>query len=117
MLKWPKWKTDLDVFQNAKNAFILEGNIHDLQIWINNSDETCSPKTLNDFLYDYLKIQGYNTVVFYNKVDGFFNNRSEKDLTSFQKISETKTDGDLDAAAGAIRTAISNINESTAVVF
>lgn len=118
MLSWPKWKNDLDVFQNAKNAFILEGNIHDLQIWVNDEDETCTPKTLNDFLFDYLKLKGYNIVVFYNKVDGFFNNRSEQDLQAFQKISTSKkNNNDLDNAAVSMRTAISNINESIAIVF
>lgn len=118
MLKWPKWKTDLDVFQNAKNAFILEGNVHDLQVWINEDEESCTTKTLNDYLYDYLKTIGYNIVVFYNKVDGFFNTRSENDLELFQKISSnSKTDCDLAEASISMRKAVSNADESVAVIF
>lgn len=118
MLEWPKWKSDLDVFQNMKNAFILEGNIHDLQPWINDAEQTCAPKTLNDYLYDYLKSLGYDVVVFYNKIDGFFNKRSDKELKEFQKLSSnSKCNVDLEQASVAMRTASENINTPVAVVF
>lgn len=86
MAQWQKWKQDLDLFQNMKSAFIVEGNVHDLQVWINRETGRCSAKTLNDFLYDYLKELGYEIVVFYNKVDGFFNARSLSDVQAFLDI-------------------------------
>lgn len=118
MLEWQKWKLDLDVFQSMKNAFIIEGNIHDLQVWINEKDQNCFPKTLNDFLYDYLKEKGYDIVVFYNKIDGFFNRRSEKELKEFQKISScNKNNCCIEEASTAMRIATENINSSVAIVF
>ncbi len=126
MIEWPKWKTDLDVFQNIKSCFILEGNIHDQQVWINEEDQSCSVKrTLNHFLFDYLKKNlHYDIVVFYNRVDGFFNGISTEDLDKFYKLcpAAKKCGGDgqntdMENAAAAIREALKNIDVSVAVVF
>lgn len=131
MLKWPKWKQDLDVFHSIKNAFIIEGNVHDLQVWINDDGTMCKPKTLNEYLYDYLKDLGYNSVVFYNKVDGFYNNRDngKKDLKIFKEITsiddnlckytsnEEVTNNSFEEAARAMRTAMSCTGASVAVIF
>ena len=72
MIEWPKWRQDLEVYQNLKNAFIIQGNIHDLQVWVDKETQRCCPKTLNDYLYDFLKEKGYDIVVFFNKIDGFY---------------------------------------------
>lgn len=86
MIEWPKWRQDLEVYQNMKSAFIIQGNVHDLQVWVDESAQVCSPKTLNDYMYDFLKEKGYDIVVFYNKVDGFFNLRSQVNLEDFQDL-------------------------------
>ena len=118
MLEWPKWKKDLDVFHNMKNAFIIEGNVHDMQPWINEETQSCSTKMLNDYLYDYLKQIGYDVVVFYNRIDGFYNKRSENELKEFNRLSAVKGNCcDLETASAAIRVAAENINTSTAVIF
>ena len=127
MLEWPKWKQDLDVFHTMKNAFIIEGNVHDLQVWINHDANLCSVKPLNIYLYDYLKELGYDSVVFYNKVDGFFGN--EKDFKVFKaitninesacryQINEEETYNSFEAASQAMRTAMSCETTSVAVIF
>ena len=86
MLEWPKWRQDLEVYQNLKSAFIIQGNVHDLQVWVDEEAQVCSPKTLNDYMYDFLKEKGYDIVVFYNKIDGFFNLRSQANLEAFQDL-------------------------------
>ena len=86
MLEWPKWRQDLEVYQNLKNAFIIQGNVHDLQVWVDEKAQCCSPKTLNDYMYDFLKEKGYDIVVFYNKIDGFFNFRSQADVDAFRDL-------------------------------
>ena len=76
MLKWPKWRQDLEAYHNIKNTFIIQGNVHDLQPWISDDGQRCSAKRLTVYLYDFLKEKGYEIVSVYNKVDGFFNSRS-----------------------------------------
>lgn len=127
MLMWPKWKQDLDVFHSMKNAFIIEGNVHDLQVWINNDGTMCSVKPLNTYLYDYLKELGYDSVIFYNKVDGFYGN--EKDFKAFKaitginenackyQVNEEETCNSFEAASQAMRTATSCETTSTAIIF
>ena len=131
MIEWPKWKTDLDVFQNIKSCFILEGNIHDQQVWINEEDQSCSIRaTLNHFLFDYLKKKNhYDVVVFYNRVDGFFNECSAEDLDKFYKLCPAAKKGngrgegqsteatDMENDAASMRVAMKNIDVSVAVVF
>lgn len=118
MLEWPKWKKDLDVFHNMKNAFLIEGNVHDLQPWINEEEQSCSTKSLNEFLYEYLKKIGYDVVVFYNRIDGFFNKESENELKEFFRLSASKNGCcDLETASAAIRIATENPNVSVAVIF
>ena len=86
MIEWPKWRQDLEVYQNLKNAFIIQGNVHDLQVWVDEKAQCCSPKTLNDYMYDFLKEKGYDIVVFYNKIDGFFNLRAQADVEAFRDL-------------------------------
>ena len=86
MIEWPKWRQDLEVYQNLKSAFIIQGNVHDLQVWVDEKAQCCAPKTLNDYMYDFLKEKGYDIVVFYNKIDGFFNLRSQANLEAFQDL-------------------------------
>jgi len=86
MLEWPKWRQDLEVYQNLKSAFIMQGNVHDLQVWVDEQAQYCSPKTLNNYMYDFLKEKGYDIVVFYNKIDGFFNLRCQADAEAFRDL-------------------------------
>ena len=86
MLEWPKWRQDLEVYQNLKNAFIIQGNVHDLQVWVDTETQRCCPKTLNDYLYDFLKEKGYDIVVFYNKIDGFYALGTQENLEAFRDL-------------------------------
>ncbi|MBQ3503869.1 MAG: AAA family ATPase [Oscillospiraceae bacterium] len=138
MLEWPKWRQDLEVYQNLKSAFIMQGNVHDLQVWVDEEAQVCSPKTLNDYMYDFLKEKGYDIVVFYNKIDGFFNLRSQANLEAFQdlpmllrgqegsscdmpdklKVDMKNSDlSPLEQAADFIRIAMRNSSVPVAVVF
>lgn len=140
MLEWPKWHQDLEVYQNLKSAFIMQGNVHDLQVWVDEQAQCCSPKTLNNYMYDFLKAKGYDIVVFYNKIDGFFNLRCQADVEAFrdlpmvlQKQPGRKTCGNdpsrltidpengeltvLEQAADCIRVAMGNSAVPVAVVY
>ena len=143
MIEWPKWRQDLEVYQNLKNAFIIQGNIHDLQVWVDKETQRCCPKTLNDYLYDFLKEKGYDIVVFFNKIDGFYALGSQENLEAFrdlplrikedQKAQGQKSDEDmpkcleidmkdqertvLEQAAECIRIVMRNTSVAAAVIF
>ena len=143
MLNWPKWKKDLDAYQRMKSAFIIEGNVHDLQVWIDSTGQRCSSMGLNEYFNNYLKETGFDVVVFFNKIDGFFCLASTDgkggDMKRFSEIPQKMKDGGkeypfeipskfevdmrsenmsvLEQAAEIIRAAIVNPTVSVAVVF
>lgn len=133
MLEWPKWKTDLDAFQNYKNAFIIEGNVHDQQVWINEDIDSCSIISLNQFFDMYLKKLGYDIVIFYNRVDGFHNPFSVDDIQEFAKIvpsyaefeknckhnndNQESSDKNMLNASVMMREAIQNTMKTVAIIF
>lgn len=86
MLEWPKWRQDLEVYQNLKNAFIIQGNVHDLQVWVDEETQRCSAMTLNNYMYRFLKEKGYDIVVFFNKIDGFYALCDQKNLEAFRDL-------------------------------
>ena len=46
MIDKEKWQKDLDVYREINSAFIVEGNIHDLQPWVYDEDDYCEPISL-----------------------------------------------------------------------
>ena len=83
MVQAEKWQKDLAVYRDINSTFIIEGNVHDLQPWIYEDDGTCEPIGLNLFLHRYLVEEGYDPIVFYNRIDGFYNNYASEMLASF----------------------------------
>ncbi|MCR4562319.1 MAG: AAA family ATPase [Bacilli bacterium] len=85
----PKWQKDLDFFLKFKPGLILEGEILDLQHFdgqICPIDNILHIKLTNEFKYD--------SVVFFNHVDGFYNHFDpdfEKKFAAFNK--EIKREG------------------------
>ena len=63
------------MYRDFKNTFILEGEIYDLHPYVFTNGEYVL-KNLDDYLYAYLHDVGYQTVVFFNHVDGFYNKKN-----------------------------------------
>jgi len=80
-----KWQKDLSVYRDINTTFIVEGNVHDLQPWIYEEDGICEPIPLSKYFHRYLSECGYDTVVFYNRVDGFYNPYCQKMVDSFYR--------------------------------
>ena len=70
-LEPPKWHKDLRINLGMKTAFIIEGNVHDMQGWIYPEEETFGYVSMDRYLYLYLHGMGYDSTVFYKRVDGF----------------------------------------------
>ena len=115
MIDKEKWQKDLDVYREINSAFIVEGNIHDLQPWVYDEDEYCEPISLLNYLHRYLKGAGYDPVVFYNRIDGFFNPYESSMMKTFRRNYD---DNDLTIckAVGIIRRAVENNTRPIAIV-
>ena len=126
-MKLGKWHEELDRFIDIKTSFVLEGNIYDLHAYPTRmlGDEIrWDMIMLDNYLYKYLLEKGYQTIVFYNHIDGFYNEYSRDMLNDFiqmcgfKKLDEnTKTFTLKFTQAGDfVRTALQNREKSVAVV-
>lgn len=126
-MKLGKWHTELDRFSDIKTTFLLEGNVYDLHAYPTKQEDgntRWDMIMLDNYLYKYLCDIGYSTVVFYNHIDGFYNDYSREHLDSFLKLigfnkldEKTKTfTVKYSQAADFIRTAVQNKEKSVAVV-
>ena len=114
-LKIPKWQNDLSIYKSFKTTFIVDGNVNDMQVYINQSGESYQLFSTGQFLHNFLVDSGYDAVVFYNRVDGFYNKYDSehmKKLKEFIKGEEV----DLDCATKNIRRILDNASFPSAVV-
>lgn len=118
-LELPKWHKDLEIYENMKTAFIVEGNVHDLQGWVYPEENVCEHVTLSEYLYRYLDGEGYDVIVFYNKIDGFHNPYSKAGMKKFFDAAKSNADTckSFESATIAMRTALENTETPIAIVF
>lgn len=118
MIQAEKWQKDLAVYQDINTTFIVEGNVHDLQPWIHEDDGTCEPVALSLYLQRYLTEEGYDPVVFYNRIDGFSNPYALDMVSTFYRgvSSDEKSSKSISAATELIRKTMSNTVRPTAIV-
>jgi len=122
-----KWQKEIEMYRDFKNTFILEGQIYDLHPYVFSNGEYVL-KNLDDYLYAYLHDIGYQTVVFFNHVDGFYNKKSEEELKRFNDLIKTiskqekfelnsnKRSTKFGDITPYIRLAMQNNNEPVAIV-
>ena len=118
MTQAEKWQKDLAVYQDINTTFIIEGSVHDLQPWIYEDDGTCEPVALSLYLQRYLTEEGYDPVVFYNRIDGFFNPYALDMVSTFYRevSADEKSSQSIGNAMELIRKTMSNTVRPTAVV-
>lgn len=118
MIKAEKWQKDLAVYQDINTTFVVEGNVHDLQPWIYEDDGTCEPVPISLYLQRYLTEEGYNPVVFYNRIDGFSNPYVPDMVSTFYRntSSDEKSSQSISAATELIRKAMNNTDLPTAII-
>lgn len=118
MIQAEKWQKDLAVYQDINTTFIVEGNVHDLQPWIYEDDGTCEPVALSLYLQRYLTEEGYDPVVFYNRIDGFSNPYALDMVSTFYRgvSSDEKSSKSINTATELIRKTMSNTVRPTAIV-
>lgn len=115
-----QWKEELNTYRSIQKMFILEGNICDLHM-LTEGLSVGELVELDEYLHIYLKSQGYHTVVFYNRIDGFYNlyDDSEQMVNNFyvqaQLSNETKK-LDIQSSMDGIRRALNRNDHSIAVI-
>lgn len=110
MIQSEKWQKDLSVYQDINSTFIIEGNVHDLQPWVYEDDGVCEPISLALYLHRYLSQEGYDPVVFYNRIDGFHNPFASNMVNTFFRGLNIEENAcrSIEAATGAIRASMIN---------
>lgn len=122
----PKWQKELDIFDRIKPIVILEGNVLDkYQYSGDDGMQQGSILRLTEYLHYHLKNEGYQNIVFYDSIRGFYNNCEEGYIQKFaQLVQANVADGCISAefrgrnatAARLTRTAITQNQEATTII-
>ena len=123
-----KWHKELGIFSKIKPLIILEGNVLDSYQY---PEEGSTPKgsilRLPEYLHFYFKDMGYQNIVFYDSLRGFYNTCEDGYLENFAKLVESQSSQGYikadfkggnknDAAANIVRKALSQNKEATVIV-
>jgi ATP-dependent Clp protease ATP-binding subunit ClpA len=123
----PKWHRELGIFSRIKPLLILEGNVLDsYQYPVEGSTPKGSILRLPEYLHFCCKDMGYQTIVFYDSLRGFYSLCEEGHLERFAaltgcpaaqgQISAAFKGNRQDGAANLVRRALSQSEEATVVV-
>jgi len=123
-----KWHKELGIFSRIKPMIILEGNVLDSYQY---PEDGSTPKgsilRLPEYLHFYFKDVGYQNIVFYDSLRGFYNTCEDGYLDNFAKLiecsasqgyvkAEFKGGSRNEAAVNIIRKALTQNKESTVIV-
>lgn len=126
-MKLSKWHQELEQFIDIKSTFIMEGNVYDMQTYpteLENGEIRWDLMLLDNYIFRYLKDEGYQNIVFYNHIDGFYNEFDREHLDRFcdfikiDKVGshENSLKADMCKAADIIRKANQNRENLNAIV-
>jgi len=118
MLKNPRWRDEIETYSSIKSAFVIEGNVSDLQMY-GSEEFGLELSNLDEYLYAFLFGEGYRNITFYNRVDGFYNYMDPQQAESFRELVGLGSGGDaisIATACKAVRTAMGQTDQSVAVV-
>lgn len=116
-----KWHQELEIFSKIKKVIILEGNIFDIY----NYPSDGSIVRLPQYLHFYFQDEGYKNIVFYDGINGFYNDYDDEEVNIFGKlVSGSVKDGRISAkfvgeknsATCYVRTAMTQMERPTVVL-
>ena len=123
-----KWHRELGIFSKIKPLIILEGNVLDSYQY---PEEGSTPKgsilRLPEYLHFYFKDMGYQNIIFYDSLRGFYNTCEEGYLDHFSKLTGSSVEHGFikadfkgasknNSAANTVRNVLSQNKESTVIV-
>lgn len=123
----PKWHRELELFTQIKPLLILDGNVLDVyQYPVEGSTPKGSVVRLTDYLYFFFKDAGYQNVIFYDSISGFYNKRDIEMVKRFANlINGREYNGVINAqfrgakegsASDSVKRALEQNKEATVVV-
>lgn len=123
-----KWHKELGIFSKIKPLIILEGNVLDsYQYPVDGSTPKGSILRLPEYLHYYFKDMGYQNIVFYDSLRGFYNTCEDGYLDNFSRLAECSAEqGCIKAdfkganknngASNIVRKTLSQNKEATVIV-
>lgn len=122
-----KWHRELEIFCKIKPLILLEGNVLDSYQY---PEDGSTPKgsilRLPEYLHYFFKDAGYQNIVFYDSMQGFYNNCEPGFLDNFAKLSGTTSENGFiradfrsnrDSSAVAVtRKVLSNNKEASVII-
>ena len=117
----PKWHREFCIFSRVKPMLIVEGNVLDVYQYPGNGYILRLPEYLNDLLSEL----GYQTIVFYDGMQGFYHPMDARHVERFAAMTGTAARdggiacefrGRVNSASAMARTAMAQSNQATAVV-
>ncbi len=123
-----KWHRELGIFSKIKPLIILEGNVLDSYQY---PEEGSTPKgsilRLPEYLHFFFKDMGYQNIVFYDSLRGFYNTCEDGYLDNFSRLSECPAEQGYiradfkgasrnNGAANTVRKTLSQNKEATVIV-
>lgn len=122
-----KWHQELNMFLNIKTTFILEGNVYDIYAYPSKAEDGSTRwdmVMLDNYLDKYFHDHGYENVIYYNHIDGFYNpfkkpnSRSSADLFNTDGLSIREGVGrqNLTEAGNIIRAALENRSKPVVII-
>lgn len=121
----PKWHKELELFTKVKPLIILEGNVLDSYQYPTKDKGIMFMPRLTQYLNYFFKDAGYQNVIFYDNLRGFYNNFEVESLESFGKLVhadisngfiKSKFSGTGRTAPTIIRDALAQNKSTTAIV-
>ena len=115
----PRWIEDLEASLGVRSTFVIGGAVHDLQMEVDPESGICICMPLDEQLHIWLVENGYNRVIFYNRVEGFHN---RLDSTMVEQLPIPGEDANpaectLECASIVMHSLLTQNTEPTAVVF
>ena len=88
-----KWHRELAIFCKIKPLILLEGNVLDsYQYPVDGSTPKGSILRLPEYLHYFFKDTGYQNIIFYDSIQGFYNNYEKGYLENFAKLRGTSSE-------------------------
>lgn len=79
---YTKWHNEIALFSQIKPILILEGNVLDTYQY----PITNEIFNINQYLYKFYQEMGYHNIVFYDNLDGFYNDLDGENIERFSKL-------------------------------
>lgn len=120
---YTKWHNEIALFSQIKPILILEGNVLDTYQY----PITNEIFNINQYLYKFYQEMGYHNIVFYDNLDGFYNDLDGENIERFSKLvnrpvchkdAEKVIEANFrdNSASEAIRLALTQNKEATVII-